>query len=286
MTNPFPRKQNLMSRWTSQGDQLIHEVAQRYGVSNEAVSLMLDSVLRGGGTMAQFNINELGGGGQWMRGGMTMVGDMFNYNLKSKVDGICGELSNAICNQNIQVVPTPPPGQSPTGNHWYPSDLGSPSTSGGQNQYKYAFFPSTHRLAVTDGVAVTVYDTLDHQIGGVSQQQGSGGPTVSFTSQYGTIDLRSLPLLSGPGRGAALQPQGQRAATQSPPVKQEFAPPMPAPPQQASSPMAPPQSASGSGLGSTDDVFAMIERLAKLRDSGAITDDDYNQKKIDLLSRI
>ena len=65
--------------------------------------------------MAQFNIYELGGCGQWMRGGMTMVGDMFNYQLKSKVDGICSDLSNAIVDQNLQVVPPPPPQKSGSG---------------------------------------------------------------------------------------------------------------------------------------------------------------------------
>ncbi len=94
-----------MSVWTEQGERLVNDVANRYGASYEAVSLMLDSVLRGNGTMAQFNIYELGGCGQWMRGGMTMVGDMFNYQLKSKVDGICGDLSAAIVEQNMQVVP-------------------------------------------------------------------------------------------------------------------------------------------------------------------------------------
>jgi hypothetical protein len=42
---------------------------------------------------------------------------------------------------------------------------------------------------------VTVYDTLDHQIGGVSQQQGSGG-SLTFTSQYGTVSVSSLPIVS------------------------------------------------------------------------------------------
>jgi hypothetical protein len=48
---------------------------------------LLQALVNSNGTMAQFNHWELGGGGQWMRGGMTMVGDMFNYGLKSKVDG-------------------------------------------------------------------------------------------------------------------------------------------------------------------------------------------------------
>jgi hypothetical protein len=53
----------------------------------------------GNGTMAQFNHWELGGGGQWMQGGMTMVGDMFNNSLKAKVDGLCFELSNLLAQQ-------------------------------------------------------------------------------------------------------------------------------------------------------------------------------------------
>ena len=43
--------------------------------------------------MAQFTHPELGGSGQWMQGGMTMVGDMFNNALKAQVDGLCAELS-------------------------------------------------------------------------------------------------------------------------------------------------------------------------------------------------
>jgi hypothetical protein len=41
---------------------------------------------------------------------------------------------------------------------------------------------------------VWVYDTLDHQIGGFSQQQGMGSG-ITFTSQYGTVDLGSLPVV-------------------------------------------------------------------------------------------
>ena len=74
---------------TDQGRQKIDELARRYGVSTDAVMTMLQAVVNGNGSMAQFSHPELGGGGQWMRGGMTMVGDMFNYGLKAKVDGLC-----------------------------------------------------------------------------------------------------------------------------------------------------------------------------------------------------
>lgn len=284
-----------MARWTEQGERLVNEVANRYGVSYDAVSLMLDSVLRGNGTMAQFNIYELGGGGQWMRGGMTMVGDMFNYQLKSKVDGICGDLSHAIVDQNVQVVPPPPPmksggtpaGQNQSGwNQWWPAELGSPNTSGAQNQYRYAYFAGKQRLAISDGNSVTVYNTLDHNIGGVSQQQG-GTAGVSFTSQYGTIDLRTLPLVSGPALDAPTTYATPSASSSVPDSSQA-----------ASSPYSPPPSTDtqtqevrssnngGYSAGSSDDIIATIERLAKLRDAGALTEDEFASKKSELLSRL
>ena len=147
--------------------------------------------------MAQFYHPELGGNGQWMRGGMTMVGDMFNYGLQGTVSGICAELSNFTASHQAY-VPLPPTPQaqgqfqgSGFGNfgsyNWWPGDLGSPSSSGGQNDSRYAYFPQARRLAVQRGGQVTVYDTLDHQIGGVQQQQG--GP---YGSQYFHEPVRYL----------------------------------------------------------------------------------------------
>src|SRR6476469_4796359 len=78
---------------TPAGEAAVAELAQRYRVSDGAVRALLDAVIRGGGAMAQFSHPDLGGSGQWMRGGMTMVGDMFNSGLQSTVSGICSELS-------------------------------------------------------------------------------------------------------------------------------------------------------------------------------------------------
>ena len=74
---------------------------------------------------------------------------------------------------------------------WWPADLGSPATAGSQNSLHYAFFPDKQRLAIQRDGKTTVYDSADHRIGGVSQQQG-GSQTVAFTSQHGTVDLDSL----------------------------------------------------------------------------------------------
>jgi hypothetical protein len=42
--------------------------------------------------MAQFSHPEFGGMSQWSPG-MTMVGDMFNNSLRSKLDAVCTELA-------------------------------------------------------------------------------------------------------------------------------------------------------------------------------------------------
>src|SRR3974377_2074842 len=83
-----------MPKLTPEGEKIIAGLAEQYKIGADAVKMMLDAVARGGGTMAQFNVPEFGGSGQWMRGGMTMAGDMFNNSMKATVDNLCTELSN------------------------------------------------------------------------------------------------------------------------------------------------------------------------------------------------
>ncbi|QDU28673.1 hypothetical protein ETAA8_37760 [Anatilimnocola aggregata] len=287
-----------MQRLTDQGWQKINELSQRYGVSTDAVMSMLQSVVNGGGTMAQFYIQELGGGGQWMQGGMTMVGDMFNYGLKSKVDNLCTELSQLLAQQPF--VPTPPvsnqsqwqgggqqqsgsgsgfslfvPGQGGYSGNWWPAELGSPNGSGGQNNVRYAYFSNSRRLAVDINGQVTVYDTLDNNIGGVSQQQ-SGDGSLTFTSQYGTINVSSLPVISVNG----VPPTSQSSnSSYSPPPAPQYTPPT----------SISNQSASNQSTGSSyqeADIFGKIERLADLNAKGILSNEEFAAKKSELLSRL
>jgi len=265
-----------MQQLTAQGQQFIQDLAQRYGVSTDAAMTMLYAVMNGNGTMAQFSHPELGGSGQWMQGGMTMVGDMFNYGLKSKVDGLCAEISNQLMNQPTYFQPSQSQFQS-SGNapavslfvspaaagQWWPSDLGSPSSTGGQNNVRYAVFPAARRLVVDIGGQVTVYDTLDNQIGGVSQQQG-GNDSMTFSSQYGTINVSSLPVISING-----YPQQPQQNFMAPPAQQfTEAPAFQAPAAQGG------------------DVFAKIERLADLFQKGILTEQEFTAKKMELLSQL
>jgi hypothetical protein len=253
----------------------IQDLAQRYGTSVDAVRALLYAVSAGGGTMAQFYHPDLGGGGQWMQGGMVMVGDMFNHGLQAKVSGLCSELSNLLNSQQMFVPALQGgyhSGSGGFGNAWWPSELGNASSSGGQNDSKYAYFPHVQRLAINRNGQVTIYNTLDHQIGGVQQQQGGNYGSLSFTSQFGTFTVESLPVVS-----PAPDVQAMMQAPPSPP-SQFSAPAVPA---QWSSP-----SNNGGGSQSHDEILATIERLSDLSQRGVISEDEFRSKKAELLSRL
>ena len=216
-----------MTELTPEGRRLVDELAQRHGVSSDAVLTLLRAVAAGNGASAQFNHPELGGMGQWSQGGMIMVGDMFNNALKHRVDMLCSELSALVRNQPLH--PAAPsqsqsqsqssgfahhglqgqtqsgagyrrgvslfvPGSGSSMDAWWPSELGVPSSTGAQNSIRYACFPTTRRLAIQIDGRVTVYDTLDHQIAGFSQQQ-SGDASLTFTSQHGLVRVADLPVV-------------------------------------------------------------------------------------------
>jgi hypothetical protein len=289
-----------MRQLTPAGQQLIEEVAQRHGFSTDAVMSMLESVIRGNGSMAQFSHPEFGGSGQWMRGGMTMVSDMFNNYLKSRVDGLCFELSRLMENQPdlvrsgnfqsqsqgtqqqgndgggqqqqhsagygggnqqrtaagpfgpVSLFVPPAPG---TSGDWWPADLGWPNSTGAQNDVRYAYFAQPRRLAIEVNGKVMIYDTLDHQISGFSQQQ-SRGASLAFASQHGLVAVASLPVVSAGGvaQPASSQVQEEPVSTQA--VAREAA------------------------------VFATIEKLAQLHAKGILSDEEFAAKKAELLTRL
>jgi hypothetical protein len=196
-----------MTQLSPKGLRAVEEIAHRTGFSQDAVTLMLFSIVSGRGGMAQFSHPEFGGSGQWMAGGAIMISDMFNNALKARVDALCNELSalirseadfgaaNSVESQSQGAGGNLHRGSSsflvtdrPDQANWWPSDLGVPSSLGAQNEVRYAYFPATRRLAIDINGKVTVYDTQDHQITGFSQQQAGLG-SISFSSQLGGVDV-------------------------------------------------------------------------------------------------
>lgn len=144
--------------------------------------------------MAQFSHPEFGGMSQWSRG-MTMVGDMFNDGMRLTLNALASELSAYLAN-----FPATPLAHNAVANDvsyasrassrtWWPADLGTPHSTGGQNNMRYAIF--AERLAIDDHGTVTVYDTDGRDISGIAQAQGSGS-TLTFTGQTGLVRVSDL----------------------------------------------------------------------------------------------
>jgi hypothetical protein len=305
-----------MPNLSESGQQLVQTLANRYGLSTDAVTHMLIAVSNGNGTMAQFGHPEFCGSGQWMRGGMTMVSDLFNNNLKCLVDNLCNDISNELANRQTSPLVGSFQSQSQSGGnynqtqnsggmggqnslfvpdpstHWWPQELGVPTSSGSQNSLRYAYFAGARRLAVTTGGAPWIYNTLDHQIGGFAQQQG-GGQSITFTSQYGTVDLSTLPIISRDG-SLTPPPENPQPAPAEPPAQDIPASSLqPQPMLDASANPPEPSNVPSSSVpsssvpsSSTEALFQTLERLGALKEKGIITDEEFAAKKSELLSRL
>jgi hypothetical protein len=176
-------------------ESLVTRGALRHSISQDAVRTVLRALRAGGGSMAQFSHPEFGGMSQWSPG-MTMVGDMFNNILKSKLNAVCSELAeyaagsrddNRGFNSEVSY-------RTPQKTDWWPAALGMPTSVGVQNNLRYAIFP--RRLVISDGDRLEVYDTGNHRIFGVGQAQGSD-QTLTFESQEGLVRVKDLPKVEG-----------------------------------------------------------------------------------------
>ena len=264
-----------MKNLTPEGARRLDDAAMRHGVSLDAVSVLLDALAQSNGSRAQFNHPDLGGMGQWSQGGMIMVGDMFNHGLKHRVDALCNELAGILREQPMSAEDAAYQSKdkaagvslfvsrSDAAGQWWPSGLGSPASIGAQNDLKYAYFPSSSRLVILQDRQVRIYDTGEHRISGVSQQQ-SGDQTLTFTSQIGLV------------RGGDLRLVKQEEEPKSPEAASEPVPPLPGLLSQAR-PVA---------TSTHDDIIALIERLAELRKREILSEQEFAAKKAELLGRL
>ncbi len=284
-----------MQELTPEGQRILEEVAQRNGVSFDAVLTLLRALVAGNGSQAQFSHPDLGGMGQWSQGGMIMVGDMFNQGLKYRVDTLCNELANLLRGQPLfrtsggsfqsqsqgsVGVSLFVPGPGSSFGHWWPPELGDPTSTGAQNDLRYACFPGSRRLAIEQAGRVSVYDTGDHHISGFSQQQ-SGDQSLTFTSQFGLVRVADLPRIE------PCETRPREAPASSQPSPAATAPPPPSvPPTPASESATRRPAVEASPSGGAIDIFATIERLSELRQKGILTEEEFAAKKTELLSRL
>lgn len=165
------------------------ELARRYELSVDAMRELITALQRGHGRAAQFNHPELGGMGQWMAGGMIMIGDMNNHALKAKITKICEELSGHTGEMPTAAMPR---SSLMTQMVWWPAELGRATMVGEQNNTRYAYFPERHRLVLLKDEVMTTYDTTGYKLTGVSQQQNDNKQNVAFQSDKGTVTVDDL----------------------------------------------------------------------------------------------
>lgn len=84
-----------MKALTSHGQAVVKAIQDIHGISHDSAYEIACAVQQGNGRRAQFSTTEFGMC-QWMRGGMTMVGDMFNNGMRAKVESICSDVSSQL----------------------------------------------------------------------------------------------------------------------------------------------------------------------------------------------
>jgi hypothetical protein len=159
----------------------LETIARKYGFSLAAAETVREALRVGHGTMAQFDHPELGGYGQWMKGGMLQIGDMFNDPLKGRVAGLINDIAAL------------PESSDDSSSSWWPKEFGRPSMVSGQNNVRYAYFPAASRLVVEEGKVVSIYDTTGLTIYGVSQQQQGNTRNLVVNTSAGPIPADKLP---------------------------------------------------------------------------------------------
>ncbi|MCP1549026.1 MULTISPECIES: SHOCT domain-containing protein [Methylorubrum] len=255
----------------------LQALAERHGVSLEAVRHLLRALQAGQGNMAQFDHPDLGGFGQWSRGGMVMVGRMNDHALKAQVDALCTELAAALPLSGFRE-------EAASGN-WWPDELGLPSSAGAQNATRYAFFPERRRLAIETDGRLTLYDTGDRLVTGASQQQG-GTSSLRFSGPQGSFMLEDLTPVERDAAAAPSAPRPSADASAAAFASSSVAPvasPVPSVPA-ASRPNAAPSGAP-TGAGPAD-ILSILERLADLHKKGVLTEGEFSAKKAELLARL
>jgi hypothetical protein len=158
----------------------LSDISAKTGFSEAALTVLQSAMIRGRGVQAQFNHPELGGMGQWSRGGMIQIGDMFNSALAARVALAC-ELLSAHAKTAAREERDPA--------DWWPVDFGKAGMQARQNDLEYAWFPNSNRLAVRQNGAVAMYDLGGLNFRGIGAQSGA----VVVHTDSGPRSLSELP---------------------------------------------------------------------------------------------
>ena len=179
-----------------------------HAFSYAAIAHLLEAVRAGAGDMAMFDHAELGGPGQWMRGGLILTGRPDDTILTHRIDALCQAISEHVRAESPTAQAWPSADSTPQA-RWWPDELGSPDAAGASDELAYAYFRAHSRLAVRRGGDVTLFDTGAAEIIGVAQNRSDGQTHTVFTTPEGELTLDDMVRVATPepeaetGEGAA-----------------------------------------------------------------------------------
>jgi len=73
---------------------------------------------------------------------------------------------------------------------WWPKELGKPNATGSQDQVQYAYFKDARRLLLREQGRMSIYDTGEYQIQGLSQ--ASDIAHARMLTDQGPVEISQL----------------------------------------------------------------------------------------------
>jgi len=200
-------------------EALIARLSIRHSVSADAVRTVLRGLRSAGGRMAQFSHADFGGMSQWSPG-MTMIGDMFNNDLKAKLDAICTELASHVA--NAESHPNNHDGRDENVSYrsaarseqWWPAGYGAPSSVGAQNALRCAVFPDSGGGGGDGGPTFGIVLANSSKVDSHAHTAGYLGKSGTSGLPGDTAALTNAPLVCAPAQNGGGAP-GAVEAVQS-----------------------------------------------------------------------
>lgn len=183
-----------MVELTPQGRARVVALSARHGASFEATLTLLRALIEGDGKSARFDHPELGGAGEWLAGGPTILSDLFNHDLKAKVAALCGDLAAMLDQVDKEIaidaasgdtfaVRLFEPTQAPRDDAepFWPAAWSVPDRVVRTPDLSYAVFDQAQRLALIEGGQVAHLATDQRRIERLKRE--ADGLIVAETDQ-------------------------------------------------------------------------------------------------------
>lgn len=179
-------------------------LAEAFHVSEDTVAALTESILRGRGDHARFNIPELGGQGIWKLGQDAVIGNGFDEDLNQQATDLCNAIQEALMSESNRttlefqgvtdtsdLMPVSiKPDEEDT--NWWPREFGQADIYGETDTLRYAYFVEYNRLVVQTSQRLRVFDTTGFHIHSIASVGGADFMSAVVKTDVGEFPLSKL----------------------------------------------------------------------------------------------